>query len=83
MAKCLYCATEATDPGKGPSAWARAVIDDEQVLVCPQCQKQRPNWRDDAEACPECGSKRLYKALGDKVCRQCGHQWSDEAFGLT
>ncbi len=78
MAKCLYCETEATDPKKGASAWARAVIDDEQILVCPVCQTTRPDWIELAQACPECGSKRLYKALGDCVCRSCGNQWSAE-----
>lgn len=83
MARCHLCGTEATDPVKGASRWARAVIDGEQVLVCPECQKRNPDWSDRAEACPVCGSKRLYKSLGDKVCRSCGHQWSDEKFELT
>jgi hypothetical protein len=76
MARCHYCGTEATDPAKGPSRWARAVIADEQILVCPDCQKARPDWIDQTEACPQCGSRKLYKALGDKVCRACGNQWA-------
>lgn len=82
MAQCLYCGTEAADPGSGPSPWRRAVIDDEQVLICPDCQRAHPDWIDRAEACPVCASKRLYKSMGDKVCRACGHQWSDEVFEL-
>jgi hypothetical protein len=54
------------------------VIDNEQVLICPECQQARPDWIEEADGCPNCGSKRLYKALGDRVCRSCGHQWSDE-----
>lgn len=79
---CYLCGTQATDPKKGPSRWARAVIDDDQVLVCPECQQKHPNWCDRALACPECGSKKLYRSLGDTVCRACGHQWSDEGFEL-
>ena len=56
--------------------WTRAVIADEQVLVCPDCQRTKPEWMQGAEACPECGSKKLYKSLGDKICRACGNQWS-------
>jgi uncharacterized Zn ribbon protein len=82
MAACHYCSTEATDPGKGPSRWARAVMRDEQILVCPDCQQSHPEWIEEADACPVCGSKRLYKAMGDRVCRSCGHQWSDEEFKL-
>ncbi len=82
MANCLYCGVLATDPGKGPSRWARAVVAGEQVLVCPDCQQRRPDWTEAAEACPDCGSKRLMKALGDRVCRACGHQWSDDEFEL-
>ena len=83
MASCLLCRTEATDPDKGPSRWTRAVVDDEQILVCPDCQKLHPEWIDRATPCPACGSKKLYKSLGDKVCRACGHQWSDEHFTLA
>lgn len=82
MADCLLCGRGATDPAKGPSRWARAVVDGEQVLVCPDCQQEHPGWIDRAEACPACGSKRLSKALGDRVCRACGRQWGDERFTL-
>lgn len=82
MATCYRCGVLATDPGKGPSPWARAVVADRQVLVCPDCQRAHPEWVREAEACPACGSKRLQKQLGDRVCRACGHQWNDETFSL-
>lgn len=82
MAGCHLCGKLATDPGRGPSPWAKAVIGGEQVIVCPDCQQARPGWRTSAERCPECGSDRLGKALGDRVCRACGHQWSDEPFEI-
>ena len=75
MASCFFCDLQATDPKKGPSAWARAVIDREQVLICPDCQRTHPEWSERAQACPECGSKRLFKAMGDVVCKGCGYQW--------
>jgi uncharacterized Zn ribbon protein len=78
MASCLYCRKEAVDPASGPSPWRRAVIDDAQVLICPECQRDHPEWIERAEGCPVCASKRLYKLVGEKVCRACGHQWSDE-----
>lgn len=78
MASCVFCGTQAVDPAGGASPWRRAIIDDEQVLVCPGCQKARPDWIDRAEGCPLCGSKRLYRSVGEKVCRSCGHQWSGE-----
>jgi uncharacterized Zn ribbon protein len=58
------------------------VIANEQVLICPDCQRERPSWIEQADSCPVCGSKRLYKAIGDRVCRSCGHQWSDEELRL-
>ena len=76
------CGTTATDPAKGPSRWARAVIEGDQVLVCPDCQAREPRWVERAEACPTCGSKKLSKTLGDRVCRSCGHQWGDDTFTL-
>jgi rRNA maturation endonuclease Nob1 len=82
MASCVICRTPATDPEKGPSLWARAVIDDEHVLVCPECQRAHPAWIERAERCPGCGSRKLMKSLGDKVCRACGHQWSNDRFTL-
>ena len=57
-------------------------MDDEQVLVCPECQDRTPEWADRATPCPVCGSKKLSKTLGDLVCRSCTHQWSLEPFTL-
>jgi hypothetical protein len=78
----MICGINATDPGKGPSRWARAVVEGEQILVCPDCQAKHPDWIERAETCPECGSNRLIKSMGDRVCRACGHQWSDEDLKL-
>jgi predicted amidophosphoribosyltransferase len=82
MASCHFCGSLSTDPVKGPSPWARAVIANEQVLICPDCQRARPEWIEEADACPACGSKRLSKTLGDRVCRSCAYQWSEETFTL-
>jgi uncharacterized Zn ribbon protein len=82
MAACLICKTEATDPSNGGSPWRRAIISDDQVLICPDCQRDHPEWIERAEGCPICGSKRLYKSIGEKVCRSCGHQWSNEPLEL-
>jgi predicted amidophosphoribosyltransferase len=43
-----------------------------QVLVCPPCQEERPDWTAGLDRCAECGSTRLSVMLGDVVCRQCG-----------
>lgn len=82
MSSCVYCSTLATDPDKGPSRWARIVIASEQVLVCPDCQRDRPGWSDEAASCPVCASKRVSKTLGDLVCRSCGHSWGGREFTL-
>jgi hypothetical protein len=58
------------DPGKGPSPWKRGVIDDEQVLVCPDCQSAH-DWVADLDRCESCGSTMLLRALGETRCRQC------------
>lgn len=76
---CYRCGRIQEDPPKAvPSPWARAVVHGEQVLVCPVCQREHPQWADDAERCPNCGSVKLLIQLGLHVCRACGHQWSDE-----
>lgn len=82
MARCLYCSVEATDPTKGPSRWTRAVVDGDQVLICPDCAASRPDWIERAQACEVCRSKKLYKAMGDVVCRACGHQWTPGGDGI-
>lgn len=58
------------------------VADGEQVLVCPDCQRQ-PGWDADADRCSACGSTALAKALGHVRCRTCGavHESSDAQSG--
>ena len=67
---CYRCGARQTDPGKGPSPWKRGVIDDEQVLVCPDCQATH-NWTADLDKCASCGSTMLVRALGETRCRAC------------
>lgn len=45
------------------------------MLVCPVCQREHPEWTEQAERCPNCGSVRLQIQLGMNVCRQCGNTW--------
>src|SRR5438105_327972 len=67
---CYHCGARQTDPGKGPSPWKRGVVDDEQVLVCPDCQGSH-DWLADLDRCGACGSTMLVRALGQTKCRQC------------
>jgi len=67
---CYRCGARQTDPGKGPSPWKRGVIDDEQVLVCPDCQTAH-DWTADLDKCQSCGSTMLVRALGETRCRAC------------
>jgi hypothetical protein len=73
---CYRCGTRQTDPGKGPSPWKRGVIADEQVLVCPDCQRTH-DWVADLDQCESCGSTMLLRALGETRCRQCS--WTKQA----
>jgi hypothetical protein len=68
---CFRCRIRQTDPERGASPWRRAVVDGEQVLVCPACQR-RPDWVSGLDRCAGCGSVRLVKALGAVLCRDCG-----------
>jgi ribosomal protein L37AE/L43A len=68
---CYRCAARQHDPVKGPSDWKRGVLDGEQVLVCPSCQRTH-DWQADLDRCPECGSTMLVRALGDTRCKACG-----------
>jgi hypothetical protein len=77
---CYRCGTRQTDPGKGPSPWKRGVIEDEQVLVCPDCQRAH-DWVADLDTCESCGSTMLVRALGETRCRQCS--WTKHAAGDT
>jgi hypothetical protein len=49
----------------------------EQVLVCPDCQRESA-WADDLEKCPNCGSVSLARVLGDTVCRSCGRTFASD-----
>jgi uncharacterized Zn finger protein (UPF0148 family) len=51
------------------------VLRGEQVLACPECQRD-PAWVADLDHCPNCDSVRLSKALGVVRCSACG--WSGE-----
>ena len=77
---CYNCGARQTDPGKGPSPWKRGVIDDEQVLVCPDCQRSH-DWTADLDRCQSCGSTMLVRALGETRCRACS--WTKEASGAA
>jgi hypothetical protein len=68
---CFRCRVRQTDPERGASPWRRAVVDGEQVLVCPACQRQT-DWVSRLDRCAGCGSARLVKALGAVLCRDCG-----------
>jgi DNA-directed RNA polymerase subunit RPC12/RpoP len=72
---CFRCEKNQTDPAKGKSPWARAVIAGEQVLVCPECQAGSPDWQDEADRCPDCGSPRLMIMMGTVICRACGRDF--------
>ena len=69
---CYRCERVQTDPVKGASPWAIAVVKREQVLVCPVCQQEHPEWIDEVDRCPGCGSTRLKMMLGSMICRSCG-----------
>ncbi len=71
---CHRCGRIQSDPVKGASPWAVAVIEREQVLVCPECQRLDPHWVDALDRCGSCGSTRLRMMLGSAVCRACGAQ---------
>ena len=70
---CYRCGRVQTDPVRGASPWARGVVGDEQVLICPECQQTHPAWTTELRRCPSCGGSRLSVMLGDVVCRECGY----------
>ncbi len=70
---CVFCRRATYDPDKRGPAWVRAVASGRQVLVCPECQRERPGWADGLDRCASCGGTRLSAILGDVVCRACGH----------
>lgn len=70
---CFLCGRPTFDPDKRERPWVRAAIEGGQVLVCPTCQEQRPDWAVQLDRCEACGATRLSVTLGEVVCRECGH----------
>ena len=70
---CHRCGARQTDPVRGASPWRRGVRAGEQVLVCPDCQRDR-DWTADLAHCAACGSARLVRVLGSTQCKDCGAQ---------
>lgn len=70
---CYRCERVQTDPVKGASPWGRGVVEGEQVLICPGCQADDPNWTDALQRCPRCGGTRLSIVMGSLSCRSCGY----------
>lgn len=68
---CHRCGARQTDPVRGASPWRRGVRADEQVLVCPDCQRGG-DWTADLAHCAACGSASLVRRLGQTVCKDCG-----------
>jgi predicted amidophosphoribosyltransferase len=68
---CYRCHRRQADPARGPSAWKRGVSHGEQVLVCPECQRDH-DWIADLDRCAACGSTRLSRSLGSTRCGECG-----------
>ena len=68
---CYRCGARQVDPVRGHSPWRRAVRDDQQVLICPDCQAAT-NWTADMDKCPQCGGVHLVRRLGEVECRDCG-----------
>jgi len=68
----MVCGRPTYDPDKRERPWARAVRGGTQVLVCPSCQAERPEWTDSVDRCPACDSTRLSITLGEVTCRGCG-----------
>ncbi len=73
QASCMFCGRPTYDPDKKSRPWSRAVAGGKQVLVCPECQAERPDWAANLDRCEQCGSTRLSVILGEVTCRQCGH----------
>lgn len=71
--RCVRCGRATYDPEKRGMPWVRAVERGRQVLICPECQRERPDWADSLDRCASCGGTRLSAMLGEVVCRACGH----------
>lgn len=70
---CYRCGRVQTDPAKGASPWGRGVVEGEQVLICPVCQADDPEWQVALDRCPRCDSTRLSMVMGSPSCRSCGY----------
>jgi hypothetical protein len=70
---CDLCGRATFDPDKRSMPWARAVRGGKQVLICPDCQRDRDDWTAGLDRCTACGATRLSAQMGDIVCRACGH----------
>ena len=70
---CVLCGRPTFDPDKRSAPWARAVMGGRQVLVCPDCQRDRTDWADGLDRCANCHGTRLSVQVGEVVCRACGH----------
>ena len=70
---CYRCQRIQTDPVKGASPWARGVVEGEQILLCPDCQHEDPDWSEALDRCPRCGSTRLSMVMGSLTCRGCDY----------
>ena len=70
---CARCGRLTYDPDKRSAPWVRAVEAGRQILICPDCQRDRPDWAEGLDRCAACGGTRLSLQLGDVVCRACGH----------
>ena len=73
----MICGRPTYDPDKRGRPWVRAVAGGRQVLICPECQRDVPDWPARLDRCEHCGGTRLSAMLGQVVCRACGH--ADEA----
>jgi rubredoxin len=71
--QCSLCGRPTYDPDKRERPWVRAVSGGRQVLICPICQGDRPDWASSLDRCGACGETRLSAMLGEVVCRACGH----------
>ena len=70
---CSLCGRPTYDPDKRETPWVRAVSGGRQVLICPACQVERPDWAEGLDRCRACGGTHLTAQLGAVVCRACGH----------
>ena len=70
---CAFCGRPTYDPDKRDRPWVRAVSGGHQVLICPACQTDRPDWASSLDRCAACEGTRLSAMLGEVVCRACGH----------